>query len=111
METRYPDYLPEEWEAITSSSCERFEHEYALEIAKGHALYGVPVRAIAKRRDCDAVLFRLLQHLCEYSIVYLTWSGKEETNSEVVQFELFTDDDDLQEGLGLRPPKDLDESF
>ena len=111
METQPPDYLPEEWEEITASLCERFEHEYALEIAKGHGLYGVPVRAVAKRKDCDDVLFRLLRHLCKYSIVHLTWSGKEEKNIDFPRFELFADDDHLKEGLGLKPPKPVDENF
>lgn len=86
------------WEEIDPSSEEvkvRFEDEYAMEIGKGHPLYGVPVRAIAKRVDCDDVLFRLLRHLCEYAVVHLTWSGKEEENIKFPTFDLFVDADGL----------------
>jgi len=71
----------------------RFEDEYATEIGKCHSLYGVPVRAIARRIDRDDVLFQLLRHLCDYAVVHLTWSGREEPDPHLPRFELFLDDE------------------
>jgi hypothetical protein len=91
--------LPSQWAAIDPDDRVRFEDEYAVEIAKGHPLYGVLVRAIAKRQDCDDVLFELLRHLCEYAVVHLTWTGKEEVAPDWPGFELYADDDDIEEIL------------
>jgi hypothetical protein len=89
--------FPTQWELIDPDASGPFEDEYAIEIAKGHPLYGVPVKAIARRKDCDDVLFRLLRHLCEYTVVHLTWSGKEESDTKWPSFALYADDDDLVE--------------
>ena len=90
------------WEAIDPADCERFEDECAVEIGKGHPLYGVPVRAGARRADCDDVLFRLLRYLCEYAVVRLTWSGHEESDPRWPGCELYADDADLMEQC-IRP--------
>ena len=71
----------------------KFEDEYAIEIVKGHPLYGVPVKAIGRRTDRDDVLFQLLRHLCDYAVVHLTWSGREESDPRWPSFELFLDDE------------------
>jgi hypothetical protein len=52
------------WIPIDQAESSRFEDEYATEIGKQHPLYGVPVKAIARRVDKDDVLFKLLRHLC-----------------------------------------------
>jgi hypothetical protein len=57
---------------MTFGSANKLEDEYASEIAKGHPLYGVPVRAIGRRTDRDDVLFQLLRHLCDDAVVHLT---------------------------------------
>ena len=69
------------WIPIEDRESNRFEDEYAAKIGKQHPLYGVPVKAIARRVDRDDVLFKLLRHLCEYAVVHLTWSGREEADS------------------------------
>ena len=100
---------PQQWELIDPEAGGPFEDEYAVEIAKGHPLYGVPVKAVARRKDCDDVLFRLLRHLCEYAVVHLTWSKKEESDPKWPRFELFADDDDLVEMCFKRPAEDQKE--
>ena len=90
------------WEPIDSADCERFADEYAVEIGKGHPLYGVPVRAVARRADCDDVLFRLLRHLCEYAVVRLTWSGREEPDPQRPGCKIYADEADLME-VCIRP--------
>jgi len=87
--------LPEPWIGISEADAERYEDEYAVEIEKGHPLYGVPVRAVAKRDDTGEILFRLLRHLCEYASVALTWSGLPEDSTDCPEFVIFVDDDDL----------------
>ena len=85
------------WIAVDDSEGQRFEDEYAAEIAKGHPLYGVPAKAIARRTDSGDVLFRLLRHLCDYAVVHLTWSGREELSPDLPRLELYVDDQDLTE--------------
>jgi hypothetical protein len=94
-------HLPPGWVAIEEAELERFEDEYAAEIAKGHPLYGVPVRAMARSQDGKEVLFRVLRHLCDYVIVLLTWSGCEEI-PDTPHYDLFTDDADLISELARR---------
>ncbi len=90
------------WAPIDSSDSAKFEDEYAVEIGKAHPLYGVPVKAIARRVDRDDVLFRLLRHLCDYAVVHLTWSGREETDPAWPACQIYADDDDLMEQC-IRP--------
>jgi len=90
------------WEAIPDNESNRYEDEYAAEIGKGHPLYGVPVKAIARRRDRKDVLFALLRHLCEYAVVHLTWSGHEEFDMLFPACTLYADDADLMEKC-IRP--------
>ncbi len=81
------------WEPIDPAMATKFEDEYANEIAKGHPLYGAPVRAVGRRIDRDDVLFELLRHLCDYVVVHLTWSGREEPAPQWPSFELYLDDE------------------
>jgi hypothetical protein len=85
---KQPLQLVAPWEPIDPAMAAKYEDEYATEIAKGHPLYGVPVRAVGRRNDCDDVLFELLRHLCDYAVVHLTWSGQEELDSRLPRFEL-----------------------
>ena len=87
----------------------RFEDEYAWEIGKQHPLYGVPAKAIARRVDKDDVLFRLLRHLCEYAVVHLTWSGREEENPAWPSCDIYVDTDHLMEEC-MRPAHEECES-
>ncbi len=90
------------WEPIDPVDSGRFEDEYAVEIGKAHPLYGVPVKAVARRIDCDDVLFELLRHLCEYAVVHLTWSGREESDPRWPSCDIYADEADLMEHC-IRP--------
>ena len=90
------------WEPIDSAASAKFEDEYAVEIGKAHPLYGVPAKAIARRVDRDAVLFQLLRHLCDYAVVQLTWSGREESDPARPACQIYADDGDLMEQC-IRP--------
>lgn len=87
---------------IDPAQSERYEDEYATEIGKGHPLYGVPVKAVAYRVDCGDVLFELLRLLCDYAVVHLTWSGREESDPRCPSCEIYVDSDHLMEEC-IRP--------
>src|SRR5436309_988870 len=80
IDVKDPLQLVAPWEPIDEGMAIRFEEEFATEIGKGHPLYGVPVRAVGRRIDRDDVLFELLRHLCDYAVVHLTWSGREDNS-------------------------------
>ncbi|HVL15676.1 MAG TPA: hypothetical protein VM529_24100 [Gemmata sp.] len=49
------------------------ERELNAEVAPGHALFGVRVSALARRGDCDDVLFQLHDGTDRVAVVHLTW--------------------------------------
>ena len=48
---------PESWEEIMPNEQKALEAELKREVTLGHLLYNVSVTAVARRRDCDDVLF------------------------------------------------------
>jgi len=91
-----PMELPPPWTKVSEIDALKYEDEYAVEIEKGHPLYGVPVRAIGWRNDTGEVLFSLLRHLCDYATVKLTWSGEPEDSSTMPEFVLYLDENDFR---------------
>jgi hypothetical protein len=67
--------LLDPWTAVADGDA--LEAELRREVAPGHALYGRGVRALARRTDCDEVLFALVGS-DECAVVHLTWTGKAE---------------------------------
>ena len=67
--------------------------EFALELAREmppqHVLRGVPVNAIARRFDCDDVLFELLDGSARVAVVHLTYNR--ETKAQWPHTEIFKD--------------------
>jgi hypothetical protein len=66
------------WSAIGSK--DYFHQELYKELGKEHILYSIQVEALARREDCDDVLFLLLDGSNRYAVVHLTWIGKKEKN-------------------------------
>jgi hypothetical protein len=66
----------EPWYSIEGNPAqvEAMGQELRRELGQGHALFGIPVRAIARRGDCDDVLFRLLDGTGHVAVVHLTWT-------------------------------------
>lgn len=56
------------------------ERELHREAPVGHALYGIPVTLIARRCDCDDVLFRLADGSGRYAGVHLSFSVETDPN-------------------------------
>lgn len=81
------------WESIENSK-EYFKRELIKEVSENHILYGVEVKEIARREDCDDVLFLLLDGSNRYAVVHLTWSGKREDSKNYPKTRLY---DNLEE--------------
>lgn len=67
------------WSVIEENR-DYFMQELYKEVSRNHVLYGVKVKELARREDCDDVLFQLLDGSNRYAVVHLTWTGKEEVN-------------------------------
>lgn len=61
------------WHCIDAEH-QAFEAELHRELPGKHQLYGKPSRAIARRDDCDDVLFLFDDFL---AVVHLTYAGRE----------------------------------
>ena len=77
----------------------RLEQELCRELVAGHLLHGVPVAAIARRSDCDDVLF-LRDSSDRVALVHLTWKGDFERNLKWPQAVLYDCLDDwIERGM------------
>jgi hypothetical protein len=50
------------------------ERQLNAELSRAHALHSLPVRALARREDCDDVLFAIEDGTRRVAVVHLTWS-------------------------------------
>ena len=70
---RQVDWL-EPWDPIDDDSVRSaLEQELLRELGRRHPLYGIPVRAVGQRDDCDDVLFALEDGTARVAVVHLTW--------------------------------------
>ena len=71
---------PEPWGAIDNAAvASAFESELQKELSAGHPLFGLPLRAVGRRWDCDDVLFAVDDGSERVAAVHLTWArGPEE---------------------------------
>jgi hypothetical protein len=69
----------EPWHAITGDGL-NIVAELKKEIHQKHALYGRDFIAIARRADCDDVLFEVNNG--SFAVVHLTFTGKQEKDPE-----------------------------
>jgi hypothetical protein len=69
--------LLEPWERLGWDSRVTLEGELSRELVAGHELFGRPVRAVARRRDRDDVLFVVAQP-DRLAVVHLTFAGSPE---------------------------------
>jgi hypothetical protein len=76
-----------------------FERELYKELSKGHPLFGVKVKAVAQKIDCDDVLFMIENHTSLYALVHLTWSGKPEKNTQCPTTHFFKTWDDWKKRM------------
>jgi hypothetical protein len=70
------------WHPIVNADEQRgLLAELRRELPQAHPLYGSNVTSIARRQDCDDVLFRIDDG--RVAIVHLTFSGKTEPTAEL----------------------------
>jgi hypothetical protein len=50
------------------------ERELQRELLAGHPLFGLPVKTLARRQDCDDVLFALEDGTGRVAVVHLTYT-------------------------------------
>jgi hypothetical protein len=65
------------WERVRAEHRAALESELTSEIGPGHPLYRRPARAIARRSDCDDVLFHV-ESPEEFVVVHLTYASHPE---------------------------------
>jgi hypothetical protein len=63
--------------------------ELERELPEKHVLYKKPVKALARRTDCDDVLFQICDSSEQFAIVHLTWSGKRDLHPNFPWTEIF----------------------
>jgi hypothetical protein len=62
------------WHSVADNSAQvaRIQQELARELSAGHPLFGLPVHALARRQDCDDVLFAVDDGSGRVAVVHLT---------------------------------------
>jgi hypothetical protein len=71
------DDFRDPWFRPDAEHAHNFENEAHAEMAPGHELHGLALRAVAKCAGCDDVVFRASDDT--FAIVHLTWAKKPET--------------------------------
>lgn len=75
--------LPDGWFIASPEQKASLEKELHLELPKGHALFGIPIKIVAHRDGAtDDVLCKHLEADDLYSVVHLTWRMREEIHAE-----------------------------
>src|SRR5713226_9639112 len=64
------------WYSIADDSDEAayMDRELCRELVEGHPLYGLAVRTLGRRQDCDDVLFSLEDGTGRIAVVHLSWT-------------------------------------
>lgn len=67
----------EPWFAVTSDALQ-LQNELTAELGKRHPLKGRDMRAVARRQDCDDVLFVSVDEPHVVAVVHLTYANRPE---------------------------------
>jgi len=64
------------WHSVVDDPAQvaRMALQLSRELAPGHPLYGLPVRTLARRQDCDVVLFAIEDGSGRVAVVHLAWT-------------------------------------
>jgi hypothetical protein len=71
----------EPWQRIEACG-DALVRELQKEVPPQHLLYGIPVIAVARRIDCDDVLFATGSPKKPLAVVHLTWTSCTETDPQ-----------------------------
>ncbi|MCC9740828.1 hypothetical protein [Streptomyces sp. MNU89] len=74
-----PGALPEPWWVPSDITLRGLERQLATELGPDHTLHGCDVNAVAKRQDCDDVLFSVSGQPFRWAVVHLTWRDRPDT--------------------------------
>lgn len=86
---------PESWQPITDEAvASSLVAELLKEVRPGHCLFQQTVKAVARRHDCDDVLFLTNNPACPLAAVHLTWRGSTEPDPAWPATTFFTGWDD-----------------
>jgi hypothetical protein len=83
------------WFPVPDAQAPLLVTELHRELAPSHVLYGATVKAIARRQDCDDVLFQVLAPHSQFAVVHLTFSGRAETSPQWPSTEIFASLDEF----------------
>jgi len=89
----------EPWEPCPAG----LEKELFIEVGPGHPLHDCRAASVARRRDCDDVLFVIEGGSHPFAVVHLTWTGKRERDPEWPGADLYSS---LQDWIDRRMKPD-----
>ncbi len=81
----------EPWEKYITDTTS-VNNELKREVCNKHILFSVDAQAIARRCDCDDVLFKLSNFTHQYAVVHLTYSRESDSTFPIT--ELYVDLED-----------------
>jgi hypothetical protein len=76
-----PGDLPEGCFASDPERAASFLAELGREVAPGHVLHRVRVEVVAHREGTDDILCRHVDDPSRFTVIHLTWLGREETDT------------------------------
>ena len=89
----------EPWIALEADA-EYFQRELLAEVGTSHRLHGREMRAVARREDCDDVLFVSIDEPPLVAVVHLTYAKRPETDPRFPSTTIFESMDDwIQRGM------------
>jgi hypothetical protein len=75
-------FSPEPWQLVNISDRVLFHAELRRELSPGHPLHELPIGAVARRTDCDDILFQLEDDTDRVAVTHLTWRGQPEQDTD-----------------------------
>src|SRR5271166_5713028 len=73
--------------------------ELRSELSESHVLYGIEVRPVACRQDCDDVLFEFMDGSDRFAVVHLTFSGRPESDPHWPRTTVFENQSQFEEKM------------
>lgn len=70
------------WYLSTKEESENFYTELQKELPEGHFLYGKQVEVVAHRLGTDDILCQYIADQNHYTVIHLTWTGKQEKDTD-----------------------------
>ncbi len=79
--TELPGTLPEGWFVSDTEEASIRHAELQRELPPGHILYGKSVSVVAHRDGTDDILCRHHDEPSRFTVIHLSWLGREEINT------------------------------